>query len=204
MVYENHFAEKIREQLTYIPGLLVEVNVELDPHLRRVETRQRGDQLEFQEQAPLTPEHVTVAIAVPNAYFQRLAAEHDSGQELPKSRSAVKDDEIRKIESLVMNLLPPVRGGEDPYPRVRVHGYSAAPVATGARAALAAVHSTGAAPGNPPGPQPLTVAHTLLLAAIAGMLAVLLFRRSAPSRQLTLASRSLSEPETTGETRRAA
>ena len=75
----------------------------------------------------LTPDRVSIAIAIPASYYERVWKQQNvptEGEE-PKAPDenaikSLKAQVIKDIEKQVNSLLPPVEGGVDPFPRVTV------------------------------------------------------------------------------------
>jgi flagellar M-ring protein FliF len=77
--------------------------------------------------APLVPKKVTAAVGVPSNYFVQVWRERNptpAGQEPatpdPQAITAIEAEVIKKIEDMVVNLLPKLPAGEDKYPLVTV------------------------------------------------------------------------------------
>ncbi|HEV7282497.1 MAG TPA: hypothetical protein VGN57_20000 [Pirellulaceae bacterium] len=201
--YERDWKQKIEAQLSMIPGVIVGVNVALDPQMSssqstvkidpktvalrssesneertsatlddggrpgavpngvvsnqgaRVEptTTKRDDQMSksASEQesiasqdytqtvkAGLIPERVTSSILVPESYYVAIWQKSQPAP-APATPAAtpvappeadlkvIRDDLKKRIEEIVVNLLPPLPPGVDPYPRVSVSSYQDLP-----------------------------------------------------------------------------
>jgi flagellar M-ring protein FliF len=201
--YERDWKEKIENQLSMIPGVVVGVNVALDPQMSssqssmkidpktvalrssesneertsatlddggrpgavpngvvsnqgaRVEptTTKRDDQMtksaseqeavaskDFTQivKAGLIPERVTSSVLVPESYYVAIwrKSQPAPAAGTPAATPAappeadlkvIRDDLKKRIEEIVVNLLPPLPPGVDPYPRVSVTSYQDLP-----------------------------------------------------------------------------
>jgi flagellar M-ring protein FliF len=89
--------------------------------------------------APLVPKKVTAAIGVPSSYYAQIWKERNptpAGQEAKppdvQQFTAIEQEVIKKVEDMVVNLIPKLQPGEDKYPLVTVKTFQhlAAPPAT--------------------------------------------------------------------------
>jgi flagellar M-ring protein FliF len=89
--------------------------------------------------APLVPKKVTAAIGVPSSYYTQIWKERNptpAGQEAKppdaQQLTAIEQEVIKKVEDMVVNLIPKMQPGEDKYPLVTVETFQhiAAPPAT--------------------------------------------------------------------------
>ena len=78
----------------------------------------------------LTPKRVTVAVAIPTSYYEKIWAERNpavEGQPAKKpDANALQDIETKvktDVERAVVSLLPPVPATTDPFPRVTVNSF---------------------------------------------------------------------------------
>jgi len=81
-------------------------------------------------EAGLTPKTVTATIQIPKSYFRKiwdeqftLAGNAPPAEPDPADLQRIEDEEIKRIETAVQNLIPRVGPGQDPYPRVQVLSY---------------------------------------------------------------------------------
>ena len=204
--FEADWRAKIQDKLKYIQGVLVGVNVELDPDMRldqstlkygekpvtlrsneiesestskqpevggavgarangvnegfrgnqpvsvsstssstasSQKTERRSDQQSLvgheqthSRKAPLVPRHVTASIDIPASHFVRVWQKQNPtpvGQ-TPKTPDPADlkriESEVRKnVEEAVVQLLPPVPLGKDPYPQIKVTTFEDVPLA---------------------------------------------------------------------------
>ena len=198
--FEQYYREKIVNSLSMIPGVVVGVNVELDPRINQtsntqtynqpqpvrttnttskltsrsaptggrvgavpngglgnraeeVAVTQGGSESTSSEsheesvavighetvntvEAGMTPTAVTVAIQVPASYFRTIWQERNparAGQPPAQPEAAdlkhIETEEAGRIQKSVMNLIPRLSAGKDPYQRVEVNSYLDAPIA---------------------------------------------------------------------------
>jgi len=193
-IYENDWQEKIAQQLKVIPGVLVAVNVELNPELAHEEIAQKFDQqptavssIETNREsmtknqpaggqpgavpngvgsnqpasvsaagsretsdsettsnttnvvgktqtrtrkASLVPSRVAVSVDVPRSYFNRVWQQQNPDAQGPPTAADLKrveDDQVKKIEETVAQLLPPRPPGDDVYRPIMVTTYQDLP-----------------------------------------------------------------------------
>ena len=86
-----------------------------------------GHKEQLTETVGLTPDRVSISVAIPASYYKRAWQEQNppaEGEEpnTPDENAlkSLKSQVEKDIEKTVNNLLPPVERGEDPYPRVTV------------------------------------------------------------------------------------
>jgi flagellar M-ring protein FliF len=77
--------------------------------------------------APLVPKKVTAAVGVPSSYYEQVWKERNptpAGEEPkvpePQAIAAIEAEVIKKIEDMIVNLIPKLPAGEDKYPLVTV------------------------------------------------------------------------------------
>jgi flagellar M-ring protein FliF len=77
--------------------------------------------------APLVPKKVTAAVGVPSSYYEQVWKERNptpAGEEAkvpePQAIAAIEAEVIKKIEDMIVNLIPKLPAGEDKYPLVTV------------------------------------------------------------------------------------
>jgi flagellar M-ring protein FliF len=77
--------------------------------------------------APLVPKKVTAAVGVPSSYYSQVWRERNptpAGEEpkAPEAQAiaAIEAEVIKKIEDMIVNLIPKLPAGEDKYPLVTV------------------------------------------------------------------------------------
>lgn len=194
LIYETDWQEKIEKHLTTIPGVLVAVNVELNPELSHEEIAQKFDPQPVAianvesnrestsknqpaggqpgavpngvgsnqpatvsaagsrestdsettsntksvvgrsqtrtKKASLVPTRVAVSIDLPLSYFNRVWQQANPEATDPPTAADLKrieDDQIKKIEETVAQLLPPRPPGDDVYRPIMVTTYQDLP-----------------------------------------------------------------------------
>jgi flagellar M-ring protein FliF len=99
-----------------------------------VQTSIAGHEQKTQRVAGLTPERVTASIGIPASYFLKVwrqanpvlpgeAAKEPDVNELKR----IETQEVERVKEAVVNLLPPVPLGKEPYPLVTVTSYTDIP-----------------------------------------------------------------------------
>lgn len=96
-----------------------------------------GEIQETRQSAPLLPKFVSATIAIPESYFRKLwfarwrETNPDDAEEpktpVPDELRRLVDEEKRKIEDQVVNLLHPVPPGDDKFSPVKVDTYADLP-----------------------------------------------------------------------------
>jgi flagellar M-ring protein FliF len=99
-----------------------------------VQTSVAGHEQKTQRTAGLTPERVTASIGVPASYFLKVWRQSNPTPpgEQPKDPDAndlkrIETQEVERIKESVVNLLPPVPLGKEPYPLVTVTTFTDIP-----------------------------------------------------------------------------
>ncbi|MDP6446934.1 MAG: hypothetical protein QF805_24285, partial [Pirellulaceae bacterium] len=149
-LYEEHYQIKLQRLLSHIPDVQVGVFVGLSPQVRMVreerqltdptvvestsETRemddgreahehmrsQVGEWRERVEETGLVPQHVRVAVTVPQAYLDYLWSSSHDTEATETDMDGIRDRLILDTEESVLHVLPNVEPGADPYPRISV------------------------------------------------------------------------------------
>ncbi len=103
---EEHYAQKIRSQLSYIRGVLVGVFAELETETRRVEERKLGNPLQLEEETTSNTEKGSAADGepgvVPNAGAKVASGSSGTSREqtTEKSRFAKGDEKVTVSENM--------------------------------------------------------------------------------------------------------
>jgi flagellar M-ring protein FliF len=116
-----------------------EVAVTAGPKSQQTESKTEQQSIAGHEQtvsrkAPLVPERVTASIDVPASYFVKVWHQRNppAAGAAPKEPDAadlkkIETEETDRIKDAVVNLLPPVALGKEPYPLVAVTTYTDLP-----------------------------------------------------------------------------
>lgn len=88
------------------------------------------------EGVALKPQHVTAVVNIPASHYQKIWQQLNPSPpgETPKTPEVaelkkIEGEEIKRIEDMVTNLLPPLPAGKNPYPLVKVTTYVDVPAA---------------------------------------------------------------------------
>jgi flagellar M-ring protein FliF len=112
--YEAECEQKIRKALSYVPGVTVTAHVELDQQLHRREEKNGWSQDRMvTEFASLTPKKVTIAVGVPDTYYEEIWRKSNPAPNSPlhamsdkKALDRIELAEKSKIQDFVAQLIP--------------------------------------------------------------------------------------------------
>lgn len=192
--FEKSWKQKINDQLSWLPGAIVNVNVELDSQIQSTsqkvivdakpttlsssertressttqkqiggrpgaepngvgnsavaintssaapETTSNENQSEVKNvagheqsmivKAGMTPTRVTAAILIPQSHFLKVWQSRNPGADGaapktpdPAELTKIETEVSKKVNEVVVNLLPPVPDGTNPYPQIKVESY---------------------------------------------------------------------------------